>query len=109
MARVYVSSTIADLKRERQAVLNWLRVARHQAIDSYLPDSETVRKSSLDDVGKCDLYVLILEHRYGFVPADGNPDGLSITQLEFRPQPAISSGEYLTHGSPSLAPTTLIL
>jgi hypothetical protein len=43
------------------------------------------------------------------VLADGNPDGLSITQLEFRPQPAISSGEYLTHGSPSLAPTTLIL
>ena len=33
---------------------------------------------------RCDLYVLILGHRYGFQPADGNPEGLSITQLEFR-------------------------
>jgi tetratricopeptide (TPR) repeat protein len=84
MAKVYVSSTIADLGPERQAVLDWLRAARHQAIDSYLPDSDTVRESCLDDVGKCDLYVLILGHRYGFVPPDDNPGGLSITQLEFR-------------------------
>ena len=84
MAKVYVSSTIADLKRERQAVLDWLRLARHQAVDSYLPNSETVQESSLDDVAGCDLYVLILGHRHGFVPADGNPDRLSITQLEFR-------------------------
>jgi len=84
MAKVYVSSTIADLKRERRAVLDWLRAARHQAVDSYLPDSDTVRDSCLDDVGTCDLYVLILGHRYGFQPPDGNPEGLSITQLEFR-------------------------
>ena len=32
----------------------------------------------------CDLYVLIVGHRYGFQPADDNPEGLSITQLEFR-------------------------
>jgi hypothetical protein len=84
MAKVYLSSTIADLKPERQAVLDWLRLARHQAIDSYLPDSDTVRESCLDDVAACDLYVLILGHRYGFQPPDGNPSGLSITQLEFR-------------------------
>lgn len=84
MATVYVSSTITDLKRERRAVMNWLRAARHQAVDSYLPNSDTVRDSCLDDVGKCDLYVLILGHRYGFRPADHNPEGLSITHLEFR-------------------------
>jgi Domain of unknown function (DUF4062)/Tetratricopeptide repeat len=84
MAKVYVSSTIVDLKQERQALLDWLRGARHQAVDSYLPDSETVRDSCLEDVGGCDLYVLILGHRYGFQPDDGNPEGLSITQLEFR-------------------------
>jgi hypothetical protein len=75
MAKVYVSSTIADLERERRAVLDWLRAARHQAVDSYLPNSDTVRDSCLDDVGACDLYVLILGHRYGFVPADGDPGG----------------------------------
>ena len=45
LARVYVSSTIADLTDERRAVLDWLRLARHQAVDSYLPDSDTVRDS----------------------------------------------------------------
>jgi len=34
LARVYVSSTIADLTEERRAVLDWLRLARHQAVDS---------------------------------------------------------------------------
>ena len=84
MAKVYVSSTVADLTEERRAVLEWLRLARHQAVDSYLPDSDTVRDSCLDDVAACDLYVLIVGHRYGFQPPEGNPEGLSITQLEFR-------------------------
>jgi hypothetical protein len=84
MTRVYVSSTIADLTEERRAVLDWLRLARHQAVDSYLPDSDTVRQSCLEDVAACDLYVLILGHRYGFQPAEDNPEGQSITHLEFR-------------------------
>ena len=84
MARVYVSSTIADLERERRAVLEWLRAAQHQVVHSYRPNSETIRDSCLEDVDTCDLYVLILGHRYGFQPADGNPEGLSITHLEFR-------------------------
>ena len=84
LARVYVSSTLADLAEERRAVLDWLRLARHQAVDSYLPDSDTVRDSCLDDVAGCDLYVLIAGHRYGFQPAQENPGGLSITHLEFR-------------------------
>ena len=84
VARVYVSSTVADLRAERAAVFDWLRLARHQAVDSYLPDSDTVRASCLDDVAACDLYVLIAGHRYGFVPAQDNPEGLSITRLEFR-------------------------
>jgi hypothetical protein len=84
MATVYVSSTTIDLKPERAAVLDWLRQARHQAVDSYLPDSDTVRGSCLDDVAACDLYVLILGHRYGSQPPQDNPDSLSITHLEFR-------------------------
>ena len=79
-----MSSTIADLTEERRAVLDWLRLARHQAVDSYLPDSDTVRDSCLDDVATCDLYVLIVGHRYGFQPPEDNPQGLSITHLEFQ-------------------------
>jgi hypothetical protein len=84
MARVYVSSTFADLRRERRAVMDWLVAADHQPVHSYRPNSETVRDSCLDDVDTCDLYVLIAGHRYGFQPEDGNPEGLSITHLEFR-------------------------
>src|SRR5215469_3735206 len=84
LAKVYVSSTIADLAEERRAVLDWLRLARHQAVDSYLPDSDTVRDSCLADVAGCDLYLLIVGHRYGFQPPQDNQEGLSITQLEFR-------------------------
>jgi tetratricopeptide (TPR) repeat protein len=84
MAKVYVSSTVLDLKAERRAVMEWLRAARHQAVDSYLPDSETVRDSCLDDVDTCDLYVLILGHRYGSQLEEENPEKLSITHMEFR-------------------------
>jgi hypothetical protein len=69
---------------ERRAVFEWLEARGHQPVHSYRPDSETVRDSSLDDIDKCNLYVLILGHRYGFQPEDGNPEKLSITHLEFR-------------------------
>jgi Domain of unknown function (DUF4062)/Tetratricopeptide repeat len=84
MARVYVSSTIADLRRERQEVIDWLVAAQHQVVHSYRPNSDTLRASCLDDVDDSDLYVLILGHRYGYQSADNNPEGLSITHLEFR-------------------------
>jgi Domain of unknown function (DUF4062)/Tetratricopeptide repeat len=84
LAKVYLSSTVADLKRERRAVMDWLVAARHQPVHSYLPNSESVRDSCLEDVDSCDLYVLIVGHRYGFQPAEDNPQGLSITHLEFR-------------------------
>jgi hypothetical protein len=83
MAKIYLSSTILDLKPERRAVLELLRAMRHQSVDSYLPDSDTVRDSCLDDVDSCDVYVLILGHRYGFQPEAENPGRLSITHLEF--------------------------
>src|SRR5215831_18955628 len=84
MTKVYVSSTIADLEAERQAVIDWLVAAQHQVVHSYRPNSRTVRDSCLDDVDACDLYVLILGHRYGFQPPKDNPEGLSIIHLEFR-------------------------
>ena len=91
MAKVYVSSTIADLEAERQAVIDWLVAAQHQVVHSYRPSSDTVREGCLADVDACDVYVLILGHRYGFQPADNNPEGLSITHLEFRR--AVQSGK----------------
>lgn len=51
---------------------------------SYVANSETVRDSCLDDIKDCDLYILLVGHRYGLQPTQDNPDKLSITQLEFR-------------------------
>src|SRR6516225_3077017 len=76
MAKVYVSSTVTDLEAERQAVMDWLMAAQHQFVQSERPNSDTVRDSCLDDVDKCDLYVLITGHRYGFQPSDNNPERL---------------------------------
>jgi hypothetical protein len=84
MAKVYVSSTVADLQAERRAVIDWLVTAGHQPVHSYRLDSETIRESCLDDIDGCDLYVLILGHRYGFQPEEDNPKKLSITHLEFQ-------------------------
>jgi len=38
----------------------------------------------LEDVEGCDIYVLILGHRYGHQPEADNPENLSITHLEYR-------------------------
>ncbi len=84
MSKVYLSSTVLDLKDERDAVTRWLIAAGHQPVHSYVADSETVRESCLADIERCGLYVLILGHRFGFVPESDNPEGLSITQIEFR-------------------------
>lgn len=84
MAKVYLSSTLLDLKPEREAVTRWLIAAGHLPVHSYVADSESVHVSCLKDIDPCDLYVLILGHRYGFVPEEGNPGQLAITQLEFR-------------------------
>lgn len=84
MAKVYVSSTLADLGLEREAVLKWLVAAGHQPVHSYRPDSDSVRDSCLEDIDGCDLYVLLLGYRYGHQPTQDNPESLSITHLEFR-------------------------
>ena len=42
--------------------MDWLVAAGHQPVHSYVPDSDTVQDSCLDDVNGCDLYVLIAGH-----------------------------------------------
>ena len=84
MAKVYLSSTVLDLRAERDAVTRWLISADHQPVHSYVADGETVRDSCLADIARCDLYVLVLGHRYGYVPERDNPEQLSITHIEFR-------------------------
>ncbi|MFJ5261379.1 DUF4062 domain-containing protein [Streptomyces sp. NPDC088387] len=86
--RVYLSSTVSDLKDYREAVLSALRRLPLDvvAMEDYAAYDERPVQKCLDDVASCDLYIGIFAFRYGFVPDIGplNPDGRSITELEYR-------------------------
>ncbi len=83
MAKIYLSSTYADLVDERQAVYRTLRKLRHDvmAMEDYVATDERPLDKCLADVGDSDLYVGVFAWRYGYVPPDQTQ---SITELEFR-------------------------
>lgn len=82
MARIYLSSTFIDLRAHRDEVRRTLG-EQHEIVDSYDAASGNVRESCLGDVDACDIYVGIFAWRYGFVPDQENPDGRSLTELEY--------------------------
>jgi hypothetical protein len=84
MAIIYLSSTLEDLRDYRDAVRLALTAAGHLVKESYVADAARATVSCLADVAASDLYVGMFAYRYGYVPAEDNPDGLSITELEYR-------------------------
>ncbi|HEV2912131.1 MAG TPA: DUF4062 domain-containing protein [Pyrinomonadaceae bacterium] len=86
MAKVYVSSTFLDLRDYREKVRTVLRRMGHEdvAMEYYVAEDQRPLDRCLSDVAACDLYVGIFAWRYGWIPADNNPDGLSITAMEYR-------------------------
>src|SRR5579872_7279312 len=86
---VMVSSTFTDLERHRAALIKAIEAHGMHAVsmeqDAALP-SGTVIDSSLCKVRDAAAYIGLVSHRYGNVPdsVDNNPDGLSLTELEFR-------------------------
>ena len=86
MARIYVSSTYADLKLFREASYRALRQLGHDVIameDYGAVDSRPLDKC-LGDVASCAVYVGLIGDRYGYIPTESNPEGKSITELEYR-------------------------
>jgi hypothetical protein len=83
MARVYVSSTFADLKSHRERVRHALRRRRHEdvAMELYGAEDKRPLEKCLEDVKRCDLYVGIFAFRYGYVPPGQDR---SITELEYQ-------------------------
>lgn len=86
MARVYVSSTYRDLREHREAVYRALRQLGHDvvAMEDYVAADQRPLQRCLADVAASDVYLGILAWRYGYIPEQGNPDGRSITELEYR-------------------------
>ncbi len=86
MAKIYISSTYNDLKEYREAVYRTLRKMRHDviAMEDYVATDQRPIDKCLNDVEGCELYVGIFAWRYGYVPQKDNPEGHSITELEYR-------------------------
>jgi tetratricopeptide (TPR) repeat protein len=86
MVRIYVSSTYGDLKDHREQAYRALRELGHDviAMEDYVAADQRPLNKCLADVAGCQLYVGILAHRYGYIPDQSNPNGRSITELEYR-------------------------
>ncbi|MFH1739275.1 MAG: DUF4062 domain-containing protein [bacterium] len=85
--RIFISSTIDDLAAARAGVEEELRAMEifDPILVENLPASgEASRRVCLREVAEADAIVLILKDRYGFVPDADNPEGLSVTHLEYR-------------------------
>lgn len=84
--KVYLSSTFRDLQEHRAAVDQTLRKMGHDIIgmEQYSAEGGRPVDRCRRDVEIADAYVLILGWRYGYVPTEGNPDKLSITEIEYR-------------------------
>ena len=83
---VYVSSTFVDLEQHRAALKAALEKAQYdvECMEKYPAFDERPLDKCLADVARADVYLLLLAHRYGYRPTEGNPDGKSITQLEYK-------------------------
>jgi hypothetical protein len=82
--RVFLSSTSVDLKSYRSRVASLVRSLGQFAVtmDAFpLQPSLDATGVSLEELSKCDLYILLLGWRYGHIP-DGQE--LSVTHQEYR-------------------------
>jgi hypothetical protein len=85
VARFYISSTYSDLVEFRSEVYRTLRRIGHDAVamEDYVASDRRPLDKCLRDIETCDVYVGIVAWRYGFVPAEADPAGSSITKLEY--------------------------
>jgi hypothetical protein len=81
--RVFVSSTYLDLLDHRQAVSEAIRGLGLQAdgMETWAADARDSTSYSTDRVKQADVFVLLLAHRYGWVPQGAQ---YSVTELEYR-------------------------
>lgn len=81
---VYISSTFNDLKNFRQAVINCIVSLGdyYQPVSMEFYDAEDIHfvEKCLNDVEACDIYILVLGKRYGYIPKGFSK---SITEMEY--------------------------
>jgi exo-beta-1,3-glucanase (GH17 family) len=82
MAKIYISSTYVDLKKEREAAAQAVRRLLHQpiAMEDYVASDKRPVDKCLQDVRSCDAFIGIFALRYGYIPDEYKK---SITHLEY--------------------------
>lgn len=83
--KVYLSSTFIDLARHRATVGHALRKAGYEVMmmEEYVARDQRVEFACQGDVVECDIYAGIFAWRYGSIPNHNNPEGLSVTEMEY--------------------------
>jgi hypothetical protein len=87
--RVFISSTMEDLKNERHEVSKILRnsnIFEPVNAEQILPDGTPSWRRISTELKSCDFFVLILGDRYGWIPESGDlaGQGISVTEGEYR-------------------------
>jgi hypothetical protein len=81
--RIFISSTFEDLQNFREATFEAIHSVGAYGDDMiyWSADERSGKTHSIERVRQCDLLILIVAHRYGYVPAG---EDISVTQQEFR-------------------------
>ena len=84
--RVFISSTMDDLREERTAVAD--AISKNIFLEAVYAESFTARSESprevcLEKVRRSNIYVGIFKDRYGYVPSNNNPKACSVVVLEY--------------------------
>lgn len=101
----FISSTLEDLREERQAVANQL--LKMEEIPIGMEQFGAIDKSSWENIERfidsADYYILIIAGKYG--STDGSLDGMSFTEREYRYAKSKSIPVIaVLHGDPSSLP-----
>jgi len=87
--KVYISSTYRDLKEHRKQVIDFFgkKTIKENfdllSMEGYVADDIEPAIECIDDVKDCNVYILILANRYGFIPPKNNPCEISVTEIEY--------------------------
>jgi hypothetical protein len=84
--RVFISSTYYDMRHVRSAVRDFVGSIGFEPVlseeyDVFYEHGKSRQQACLDEIGKCDVYILIIGGRYGSIFPN---ETLSITHKEFR-------------------------
>lgn len=84
--RIFISSTMKDLKNERFEVVKRIKEFNYEAVNAegFTPDGSSSWPRLEKEIESSDIMILILGEKYGWIPDEGPKSelGISVTELE---------------------------